>query len=296
MADFIFGPQTAVDVATGDVVRSSGLTGKVYATLADAQAETSPLTVTLPSGLTSTDIPVSSFGQSSLFISTAGLAVYWRSGTYIVLLIAIESLLEGAGKAAWSVNGIFADENHNIDVDLPVGEGGGGETGSGATVTWSTLGGKPDTFPSSPHSHVRAEIEDITVLMRNMLGAVDAATARGIIGAGTGNGTSNLALGSTSTTAAPGNHSHSAAQVPFTAAGGITATNVQQAIQQAATMGGSGGTSDPGYMFERAYTSGAWPVRGVATGRCVWAGPVAAGPPPSGGSYSQPGDKWELTP
>lgn len=68
-----------------------------------------------------------------------------------------------------------------------------------------------------------------------------AAEARAAIGAGTGNGTSNLVLGTTSGTAAPGDHTHAGSVVSFTPAAGVTATNVQDAIVQAAALGGGGG-------------------------------------------------------
>lgn len=127
MADYIFGPQAAVDITTGNIVQTPGIVGQVYATLADAEAETSPLTVTLAGGVTSTDVPVSPLGQTVLFISTSGLAVYWRSGGAIVLLLAIESIVTAAARSVWSINGQEADEDHNID--LEVGSGGVDDAG-----------------------------------------------------------------------------------------------------------------------------------------------------------------------
>ena len=120
MADYTFGPQAAVDIATGEIVQGEGMSGQVYATLADAEAETSPLSVVVAGGVSSTEISVSSVGQTALFV-TQHPAVYWRSGNYVVLLIAIDSLLDSAEKAAWTVNGVGVDESHNIQVDVAAG-------------------------------------------------------------------------------------------------------------------------------------------------------------------------------
>jgi hypothetical protein len=106
--------------------------------------------------------------------------------------------------------------------------------------TWDTLANKPLTFPPSPHSHPASQLSDSTVVGRAVITAADATAARAAIGAGTGNGTSNLTLGTTATTAAAGNHVHSASAVTFTPAGSLTATNVQAAIEQAASSGGGG--------------------------------------------------------
>lgn len=134
MADFIFGPQAAVDIATGNLVQTDGLTGQVYATLADAQAETTPLTVTLAGGVSGTDVFVSRFGQSVLFISTAGYVVFWRSGDYIVMLLAIETLVDSAEKAVWTINGTAADEDHDVVIEA----GGGGVDDAGMATLIET--------------------------------------------------------------------------------------------------------------------------------------------------------------
>ena len=134
----------------------------------------------------------------------------------------------------------------------PIGPAGPAGSGGG---DWNTLLNKPSTFPPSAHSHTATEISNATAVGRSVLMAVDAQTARAAIGAGTGNGTSNLTLGTTATTAAPGNHTHTALNVGFTPAAGLTATDVQTAIQQAASMGGS---SVANVLIWR-YASGAYP-------------------------------------
>lgn len=119
-----------------------------------------------------------------------------------------------------------------------------------APATWGTLGGKPDTFPPSGHSHVRAEISDASTVGRAVLGATDQQTARAAIGAGTGNGTSNLALGTTATTAAAGNHLH-AQYVDSAQAADI-------ADERIALSGGTGGGG--GSVYAWVYRSGAYPT------------------------------------
>ena len=116
--------------------------------------------------------------------------------------------------------------------------GAGG--GTGGSVSWDTLSGKPTTFPPTSHTHPVSQVSDASDVGKAVMKAADAAAARTAIGAGTGNGTSNLTIGTTGSTAAPGNHAHAASAVTFTPAGSLTATDVQAAIQQAATMGGGG--------------------------------------------------------
>ena len=91
------------------------------------------------------------------------------------------------------------------------------------------------------------------------MSAADAQAARAAIGAGTGNGTSSLTLGTTASTAAPGNHVHDAGSVTYTPSGSITATNVQAAIAQAATLGGGGAATAT--SVDVVYASGAYPTQ-----------------------------------
>jgi len=129
---------------------------------------------------------------------------------------------------------------------------GGGTTIEGAPAQW------PQTFPASPHNHTLSQVE-LLGWIRDLLGSVDAQTFRTRIGAGTGNGTSNLTLGSTATQAAPGNHVHAAANVPFTPTGSVTATNVQDAVAQAAQLGSGGGAvSNAVYVWKQ--SGGAYPA------------------------------------
>ncbi len=123
----------------------------------------------------------------------------------------------------------------NFAVQSLVGSGGGG-----GSSDWTAITNKPATFPPSSHTHIASEVSDSTTVGRALIRAADAATARAAIGAGTGSGTSNLALGSTSTTAAPGNHGHTASAITFAPSGTLTATDVQAAIQQAASSTASG--------------------------------------------------------
>lgn len=133
-----------------------------------------------------------------------------------------------------------------------------GGSGGGAT-TWDQISGKPATYPASTHTHTLSQLSDMSGLGRQVAGAGDAQTIRGLIGAGTGNGTSNLTLGTTASTAAAGNHTHTASSITFTPPSGMTATNVQDAIVQASqTGGGSGGGTNTVYIWKQ--SGGAYPA------------------------------------
>lgn len=451
--DFIFDPQPAVDVATARLVNEDGISGSVYASEADAIAATSPLTVTVAGGITTTNIIVSSFGLTAMFIVADLYQVWWRSGDYIARLLAFDSIVQaveanaassaasasaaeltaeetatlrrwielgvtrynlapdprltttalvtagatvvdtrpstgapdggsyfrrvmttantsspmsmplaGSGTFAipvtpglgytvswyarktpsggpdtradwvwWDEDGVqigtatgaaftpgadwarFADnviapagaaygrpnlvwtgialadqildfaqaqledgdvaeEYHDgsypttdfvanrwqsgvnasvseqLDMSALINSDSGGGEG-GTTATWSTLEGKPSTFPPSGHTHFRSEISDATVLARQILGALTPQDVRALIGAGTGNGTSNLVLGTTATTAAPGNHAH-AQYVDSAQAADIADDRI------ALSGGGSGGGSIMAWI----YRSGAYPA------------------------------------
>jgi hypothetical protein len=147
--------------------------------------------------------------------------------------------------------------------------------------------GTPSTFPASAHTHTRSQISDASSVGLAVLGAVDPQAARAAIGAGTGNGTSNLQLGTTGTTAAPGNHSHTASVLAYTPQGPITATDVQNAIQQAATLGGSGSAAAELKIVR--YVSGAYEAL-PATPDAAWKTVEYRGPttptPPTGVAWS----------
>lgn len=71
------------------------------------------------------------------------------------------------------------------------------------------------------------DISNASTLGQNFIKAADAATARGLIGAGT----SNLVIGTSATQAAAGNHTHAASTVSKTSMfDGDTSTNVQEAL------------------------------------------------------------------
>lgn len=253
MVDYTYGPQPAVDITTAALVNVSGLSGSVYASEADANAETGALTVTLAAGVTSTLIPVSSFGLTAEFTVPDLFQVWWRSGVYVVHLMSFDGIVETveANAAATqavlndvvlSVNRVLPDDSGNVDIEVTGG-------GTGGTSTWTSLDGKPSTFPPSAHTHSRSEISDASGLGRSLISATDPQAARALIGAGTGNGTSNLALGNTATTAAPGNHAH-AQYVDVSTAAAIADERI------AASGGGSGG----GSILVWRYRSGAYPT------------------------------------
>jgi hypothetical protein len=147
---------------------------------------------------------------------------------------------------------------------------GGGGSGTTVQADWNANSGpsrilnKPSTFPPSTHSHTTADLS-IPLLAKQLLDAAVAGGTEGaramreVLGAGTGNGTSNLVIGTSATTAAAGSHTHSAGGVAFTPGTLVTATNVQAAIEQAASMGGSA-VSGAGAILVIIYRAGAYPA------------------------------------
>ncbi|WP_100813000.1 hypothetical protein [Microbacterium lacus] len=123
-----------------------------------------------------------------------------------------------------------------------------------APQTW------PDAFPPSMHTHPATGINDATAVGRNVLTATTQQAARQAIGAGTGNGTSDLRLGTGPTDAAPGNHGHGASAVAFTPVDNLTATDVQEAIRQAAQTGGGTGTGGASEVKVVRFASGQYPA------------------------------------
>lgn len=100
MVDYIFGPQPAVDITTAQLVSQEGMSGSVYASEADAQSQTSPLSVTVAGGVPATTIAVSAFGQLPEFIVVDLYQVWWRSGDIIVHLMSFDGLLESVEATA----------------------------------------------------------------------------------------------------------------------------------------------------------------------------------------------------
>lgn len=138
-----------------------------------------------------------------------------------------------------------------VQNSIAAAQAGFGSGITGAPSSW------PSSFPPSAHTHAPGEITGSTAVGRAVLTAADQQAARAAIGAGTGSGTSNLTLGVTSTTAAAGNHTHPASAITFTPAGVVTATTVQAAIEQAATLGGTAGTAA---VYPVVWASGSYPA------------------------------------
>lgn len=115
---------------------------------------------------------------------------------------------------------------------------------AGGTPDWDAVLNKPATFPASTHTHLAAEISNSSNLGRAVLSAADAPSMRVLIQAAPNTTVSFPGFGTTASTAAPGNHSHPASTMPFTPTGALNSTNVQAAIEEAATLGGAGGVAD----------------------------------------------------
>lgn len=286
MARIYYGQRVALDPTTGQLVTSTS--GQIYA-ITDTTF-TTPLAVfdTSGTGMPDGQVKVSAQGVTDEFGvdepvdgDNSRFAVFWKSGPYVIVLESIRGLSKAAQDArtdaqtARTAAQTAADTVANSPAILPAGGSQGNvlyrgatertgvwgppsQGGGGGASTWDQISGKPETFPPSAHTHTATQISDSGTVGRAVLTAADAAAARAAIGAGTGNGTSNLALGATGTTAAPGNHVHAASAVTFAPTGGVTATNVQDAIAQAAQTG-TGGSSGPS-IYPWRYTGGAWPA------------------------------------
>src|SRR5690606_2355619 len=108
----------AVSTETGNIVFQEGLTGSVYASQADAEAETNPLTVTAAGGVSTTTLAVSAIGQLPGFDHDT-LHDVWRSpgGGITVHLISWETILAGYESSVRTVNGVGPDEDGDVQVD-----------------------------------------------------------------------------------------------------------------------------------------------------------------------------------
>jgi hypothetical protein len=259
-----FDPQAAISTETGNILFQEGLTGSVYASQADAETQTNPLTVTAAGGVPTTTLSVSPIGQLPGFDHDELYDVWWSPGDGITVhLIAWQGVLDtveaaavSAAASANSAQAAIEDAVFRVNDIAPINgnvtlpwSGGGGEGGGGGDVTWATLPGRPDTYPPAPHNHGAGDIVDATSLGRNILRAGTPQQVREYIGAGTGNGTSNLQLGTSGTTAAPGNHTHPQ-YVDQAQAASI-------ADERIALSGGGGGS---GAVLVWRYRSGAYPA------------------------------------
>ena len=109
------------------------------------------------------------------------------------------------------------------------------------TPAWSSITGRPLTFTPAGHSHAATDISDSTTIGQSLVKAADAATAR------------------TAIAAASSTHNHAASTITVAPSGMITATNVQDALVQAAASSGGSGSGTSALLVWR-YTSGAWPT------------------------------------
>lgn len=281
MARVRFRAQLACDATTGlPRLDLAGLTGVIV--LSGTETATD---ITDNDGLPITDglVVISASGFTPTFYVEDGLTqVDWFSDPIRVPIDSLAGLEESAAESAADAAQALADlqayaDDHPL-LTLPDGGSAGqvlAKTGDDPEDTaWvnpsgSTSGitGAPSVWPSefnpSPHTHTPATLA-VPNVIKTLLGAVDAQTARDAIGAGTGNGTSNLTLGAAGTQAAPGNHAHSSSAIALSAGiTGLTATTtVQAALVELAARptGGGGGT---GTTVDVLWSAGAYPTQAL---------------------------------
>lgn len=256
MDDDYFDMKLAWNDAVGNIV--PGAMAQVFA-ITDTSF-TTPLEITDLSGIPLNYLVASPNGIYPPFKVVSGdVKVIAKSGSMLTPIASVEGSRGAPGEPGPPGIGL-PDPSGLPDGAVPVANGGewgaqvitGGSGPTGAPAVW------PDTFPPSTHTHPVSQVSDASTVGRAVLTAADAQAARAAIGAGTGNGTSNLTLGTTATTAAPGNHAHNASGIAVVPAGNITATNVQDALVQAASSGGGGtGTSEVRVLR---YSAGQYPA------------------------------------
>lgn len=256
MADDYFDAKLALNQETGNVV--AGASAQVYAL--DDTSFASPLAITDMTGIPLGALIASPTGIYPPFRVPSGeQKVIAVSGTMRTPLTSVEGSRGAPGDPGPAGVGL-PDPTNLSDGSVPVVTAGawgaqiltGGSGIAGAPTVW------PSTFSPAPHTHPISQVSDASTIGRNLLTAADQQAARAAIGAGTGNGTSNLALGTSATTAAAGNHSHGASAITVVPAGNITATNVQDALVQAAASGGTGGGTSEVRVLK--YASGQYPA------------------------------------
>jgi len=121
MVNYTFEPQAAVDITTARLVAQDGLSGSVYASEVNAQSGTSPLTVTVAGGVTTTEIEVSSFGLLPEFTVADHAQVWWRSGDgAIVHLISFDGLQASVAAAAAAAQASAAAAEASAEVSQDV--------------------------------------------------------------------------------------------------------------------------------------------------------------------------------
>jgi hypothetical protein len=120
-----FDPQAAISTETGNILFQEGLTGSVYETQADAEAQANPLTVTAAGGVPTTTLSVSPIGQLPGFDHDEFHDVWWSPGDGItVRLISWEAVMAGHAASVKSVNGVTPDEDGDVELTI---EGGGAD-------------------------------------------------------------------------------------------------------------------------------------------------------------------------
>src|SRR5687767_3165371 len=131
MVSYTFGPQPALDIATAQLVKDAGLVGQVYA----EETGGLPLSVTVAGGVVTTNVGISSIGQTQEFSVEGHAQVYWRSGPYTSHLMSFDGIFEAFENSVRTVNGVGPDEDGDVEITVT---GGIDDAGVAALVSTPT--------------------------------------------------------------------------------------------------------------------------------------------------------------
>lgn len=166
-----------------------------------------------------------------------------------------------------------------------------------ATASWSTLSGKPATFPPDAHTtsidDLRKATGALSTPVLSLLQAVDATGLRAVVQAAPATTVSFPGFGRTNLLAMRGDAVLGANEITTTAISGIVGSNVQAVLAELKGLigtGGGGGTAPSGTRIVIRYntTTGTWPLRPTTgpTGAVYdWVGPISVAAPTTGGGY-----------
>lgn len=152
-----------------------------------------------------------------------------------------------------------------------------------SSVVWDNVLERPGTFAPDAHTHSVGDLIEATARGKLVLQADTAAQLRSLADAAPSSTVSFPGLSATDPNkAAPGGHTHAASVIGISAISGLTALNVQQALEQLLAAIGTGGGGSGSGLLIYTFRSGAYPslptTKPANIQRVLFQGPV----PPTG--------------